>query len=901
MVSFDLNFFNTIAGTGGIGGVGAAFGVPSCLLTLAQDVLGLLPTPILAIIVLALKKGIQLADAVIKAIYGAIRDLFGIVEWLTGDGLFTWISDFFGLGLDQSIATALAALGGLVAAAGAATSLASQLYSNYQMVAGQLEKMKECIESLRNMTQAQTGISDAPMDPEAFRKYVDDNYAADRYKAQSALAFIKAANNQIDYCNGVIAGRLNGTLEEPLFRPELCDLLEGTGLNVQCVTAEAAEPEIFRLVFGPPKSTHGQFILSKDGLYFDSQTSGITPALVYLDNKKANFSKGNIWKFKHNPNLGGRGDEFSINDLKTYVKTILDPEIINESSYLQEYYTKDGFLQELIGNKNKRLYDLSAQLNDLQVDNAPNSVILNFRQSILSENSNLIQKINKRKKQIELAVTLPNIYGTSVSYAPGEVPVNDFSYLGGMNINLDIQKQKALSFNQADVSGVVSPIKLSTTYVKTKVHSKNSNLDHLLIVENGNGAIIYDGSSVSSTDAVILHAENSLTTDGLFAMYNFLDTDVEDPSSTTFQIRNSASQSDEYYAQLVATGPDQVFTRGLGIPYLQGITKNSNSTPAAPSALGSFVKLPNEAPFNDLLYNQNGATIDFWVYAPDLTTGISTGYNEGNVSSLFRLVLANENTGFNGQGSSIDTENLSNNFGTEAVRGFVMGFTRDRRIVSGLPASNDNTLNPASSTAFFLAPTQSASPSAVGFINRSFYDNENCNTGTTYHSMAVPVTKSVNSVTLSSCQQEFVHVAVTFDPIKDSISIFADGVELATSSMSYVFGIPSYTMPNLPTFKNATNSFKYSTLTVGPNAPQALKYGPVLDTYFTPWIVGGGYTDGMYYNGNFMGGTYGGIISGLRGNIGSLKFYSKPLSQSEILNNYNTQSMFFKNIDVSKL
>jgi len=154
---------------------------------------------------------------------------------------------------------------------------------------------------------------------------------------------------------------------------------------------------------------------------------------------------------------------------------------------------------------------------------------------------------------------------------------------------------------------------------------------------------------------------------------------------------------------------------------------------------------------------------------------------------------------------------------------------------------------------------------------------------------------------LSSCQQEFVHVAVTFDPIKDSISIFADGIELATSSMSYVFGIPSYTMPNLPTFKNATNSFKYSTLTVGPNAPQALKYGPVLDTYFTPWIVGGGYTDGMYYNGNFMGGTYGGIISGLRGNIGSLKFYSKPLSQSEILNNYNTQSMFFKNIDVSKL
>lgn len=901
MVSFDLNFFNTIAGTGGIGGVGAAFGVPSCLLTLAQDVLGLLPTPILAIIVLSLKKGIQLADAVIKSIYGAIRDLFGIVEWLTGDGLFTWISDFFGLGLDQSVATALAALGGLVAAAGAATSLASQLYSNYQMVAGQLEKMKECIESLKNMTGAQTGISDTPMDPEAFRKYVDDNYAADRYKAQSALAFIKAANDQVNFCNGVIAGRLNGTLEEPLFRPELCDLLEGTGLNVQCVTAEAAEPEIFRLVFGPPKSTHGQFILSRDGLYFDSQSSGITPALVYLDNKKANSSRGNIWKFKHNPNLGGRGDEFSINDLKTYVKTILDPDTINESSYLQEYYNKDGFLQELIGNKNKRLYDLSAQLNDLQTDNAPNSIVLNFRQSIISETTNLSQKINKRKKQIELAVTLPNIYGTSVYYPPGEVPVNDFSYLGGMNINLDIQKQKALSFNQADVSGVVSPIKLSTTYVTSKVHSKNSNLDHLLIVEDGAGAIIYDGSSVSSTDAVVLHAENSLTTDSLFAMYNFLDTDVEDPSSTVFQLRNSASQTDDYYAQLVATGPDHVFTRGLGIPYLQGITKNSNTTPAQPSALGSFIRLPNTSLFNDLLYNQNGASIDFWVHTPDLVTGISNGYNEGNVSSLFRLVLANENTGFNGQGSSLDTEYLSNNFGVEAVRGFVMGFTRDRRLVSGLPASNDNTLNPASSTVFFLAPTQSANSSAIGFINRSYFDNQSCDIGTSYHSMIVPVSQEISGITVSSCQNEFTHIAVTFNPFTDNISIFTDGVEIATSSLSHVFGIPKYSMPNIPTFKNATNSFKYSTLTVGPNAPTALKYGPGLDTYFTPWIVGGGYTDGMYYNGNFMGGTYGGIISGLRGNIGSLKFYSKPLSQTEILNNYNTQKTFFKNIDVSKL
>lgn len=901
MANFDLNFFNTVANTGGIGGVGAAFGVPSCLLTLGQDVLSILPSSILAIIVASLQAGVELADAVIKAIFAKLRDLFGITEWDTENGIFGFISSIFNFGNDSNFATIMAVLGGLLGAVGAATTAAGQIYSNYQLVANQVAQIEDCIRNFRDFLRLQNGISDVPMDPEAFQKFIDDNYAAEKYQAKSALAFIDAANDVIQYCNGVLAGRANGTLEEPEFKSEFCELLQGTGLKIQCDPAEAKEPEIFRLLFAPPKSTHGQFILSNDGLYFDSQTSGITPALVYLDNKKANFSKGNVWKFKHNPNLGGRGDEFSTNDLKLYVKTILDPNIINESAYLQEYYNKDGFLQELMGNKNKRLYDLSAQLNDLQVDNAPNAVILNFRQSIISENATLVQKINKRKKQIELAVTLPNIYGTSVFYAPGEVPVNDFSYLGGMNINLDIQKQKALSFNQEDVSGVVSPIKLSTTYVRSKVHSKNSNLDHLLIVENGDGAIIFDGSGVSSTDAVILHAENSLTTDGLFAMYNFLDTDVEAPSSTQFLLRNSASQSDDYYAQLVADSADKVFTRGLGIPYLQGITKNSNTTPALASALGSFVRLPNVAPFNDLLYNQNGASIDFWVYTPELINGISDGYNEGNVSSLFRLVLANENTGFNGQGSSLDTEYLSNNFGTETVRGFVMGFTRDRRIVSGLPASNDNALNPASSTVFFLAPTQSASTSSIGFINRSYYDNENCDVGTNYHSMIVPVSQQISGVTLSSCQTQFTHVAVTFDPSKDSMSIFVDGTEVATSSMSYVFGIFKNTMPNLPTFKNATNSFKYSIANVGINAPQSLKNGPGLDTYFTPWIVGGGYTDGMYYNGNFMGGTYGGIISGLRGNIGSLKFYSKPLTQGEILNNYNTQRTFFKNIDVSKL
>jgi hypothetical protein len=233
--------------------------------------------------------------------------------------------------------------------------------------------------------------------------------------------------------------------------------------------------------------------------------------------------------------------------------------------------------------------------------------------------------------------------------------------------------------------------------------------------------------------------------------------------------------------------------------------------------------------------------------------------------------------------------------GTNTVRGFLMGFTRDRRITKGLLASNSNTDNPVSSTAFFIAPTQSTSLSAISLVNRSFFDGLGCRASTKYHSMKMDISGS-----LENCSSTFCHFAVTFDPRQDRISMYFDGTLMTTSSMSYVFGINPNTMPNLPTSKKP-NSFFYNPITVNSTAPAALKSGPVLDSNFTPWIVGGGFTDGFAYGGNFLGGIYGGIISGLRGRLGSIKFYSKSLEKDEILNNYNTHKNFFKNIDTSKL
>jgi len=46
------------------------------------------------------------------------------------------------------------------------------------------------------------------------------------------------------------------------------------------------------------------------------------------------------------------------------------------------------------------------------------------------------------------------------------------------------------------------------------------------------------------------------------------------------------------------------------------------------------------------------------------------------------------------------------------------------------------------------------------------------------------------------------------------------------------------------------------------------------------------------------GGERGGVTSGLRGHVGSLKFYSKPLDSTEVKKNYEAQQGFFKNIRI---
>tara|TARA_R110000868_G_scaffold13711_7_gene63613 strand:- start:5379 stop:8120 length:2742 start_codon:yes stop_codon:yes gene_type:complete len=905
MAVFDLKTFLNLTGRGGglFTSLGTSFGMPSCMLNLTEEALKLIPSPVLNTMQNSTANGVNRADDVVKGIFASQRWLNGIIEFDTDEGRFVFGSDTSQGGLDRDEGAEANSMGGFLDGLGAAAGFAGRLYTNYQAASEQIRSIERCIGSFKQFLDYNGGNSGAKkeelanLDPQAFEDMMEAEYNSAKINLRNAQLFLDQANRLNNKINDILLQRARDPGLEPEFTDDYANLLRGAGLTIASPSSIAGPTEVFRLVYGPPKSSFGQFILSKDGLYFDSQISGITAALTEVNNRKDLLPVDQRWKFDYDPNLGGRGKGFSTNDLNVYFNTVLDPNIIDESPFFKNHYDKDGFLQDLIGQRNKRITDVSAQINDLELESASQSIIYNLRQALLSENSIHNGKINKRKKQVELAIKMPSIYGGGTLYSPGKVPVNDFSYLEGINFLVDINKQKSLVLNQEDISGVVLPIS-TITYVIPKVHTKNTSMEHLLISEMGLGSIIYDGSSVSSTNGVILNTTTEIATDKLIAVYNFLQTDIESTSSTSFLLRNSASKSTENYAQLVASSLDTVFYRGLGVPYLHGITKHSGTSPTYPSSLGSYVRLPNTNDFNDFLYARSGASIDFWVHMPNLQA-IDDGYDIGDVSGLYRLVLANDNVGFAGT-SSTDTENISPKSGDSSVKSLVMGFTRDRRLTQKVAASNYNDDNQATQGAFFLAPVQSINASAAGFINRSYYDTETCASGTEFHSLVHPISSTTGGVSFSSCDLNFCHVAVTFDPTQDTVNVYLDGVNVCTSAMSRVFAIRPYDMPNIPSFKKA-NSFEYGLTTVGPSATYDLVYGPKLNTYFTPWIVGGGYTDGMYSRGNFLGGTNGGVISGLKGYIGSLKFYKKPLTASEVLNNYNAQSSFFKNIDTISL
>lgn len=888
MAVFDLKTYLALTGRGnnGILALGSAFGMPQCMLNLGSDLLSLLPSPILSELEDSAMDGRDAADEVIKKIVKYTLGLTGIIEYDTEQGVFRFVSDSSKYGNDRDEGSFL---GKSLAFLNAAAQFGGRLYENYQSTQAQINSISECFGTYKTYLDYTGGNSGTRKDelartnPDAFTKLFEAEFETNKRRITEAANFINQADDLIDNIREIIRQRQEDPELEPIFNRDAKDLLDGTGFRIGNTKDEEPE-EIIRLVYGPPRSKSGQFLLSTDGLYYDSQTSGLTKVLSYIQNQTSSVATEYKWKFNFDPNLGGRGTAISDSTFKEYTNTVFDPTIIDNSNFLVEFYKADHLLQQLEGQKNKRLADINRQIKELESDStAPQAILLNLRQTLFSETAYHDDKVRRRKKQIEVAVKAPALYGNTVYFTPGNIPINDFSYLRNFNYNVELTKQKKLILDQDEVSGVVAPI--IPKFVVAVPNETAQNITHLMVPPVGAGGIIYDGVSVSSDDGLVLDLSDRITTDGLIAVYNYLETHISQASSNEFLLTNCAVTGNIDYAQLVSYDSDELFDKGVGIVHLEGVTKHSTDTVTSPSSVGSYIRLPDSTKFNDWLYSRDGATFETWIHMPGLNSWEKWGSNDA--SALFRLVLASENVGISPGATNLTYSNdIQPSFGSQNTRGVIMGFTRDARFTQNSSPTNDHyAQDPMNGVKFVIAPTQSISVSEAVFTRRIGDDGICYSDSFDFHSMTI-WTSAANAAgdTLDFISNEFGLLDVVFDVATDQILVYLNASLLATSSLSRTFGITPGFPPQLPNFRKS-NSHDY----------KKTNLGPPLNKYFTPWILGGGYTDG-YVSGNFMGGSYGGIRSSLNGYLGSTKFYDKALTQAQIVNNYNTQGGFFSNI-----
>ena len=895
MASFDLKTFLSVkgeTGTGTLEAIGMSYGLPSCMLDLTRDVLQLLPSDILQGSQSSFGSGKKKADEVTAEIFKKLSLNTGIIEFDTEEGRIRFKSISSLSGGDEDESKGLSDLGKFLDAIDYAADFGAQLYANYQDIENQIQDIQACFDKYKEVRDFQSGNSanqSATLSQAEQDALINAQYGADLQKLAVSQDFSNRCASSIEIINSILDERASDPSKEPTFvdTAEIRNILSGTPYKIVAADDPELESEedIFRLVFGPPITSEGQFVLTSDGLYYDARSGGLDPVYAAISGTVA---AGDLWKYEYDPNLGGKGDAISLDSLDKFADNLFDPARIDDSTAMELYYEADHFLAVLRQQRDKHIYDLSGELTDMINDyGTDSSITQNQRSIIAAQIANHNHKINRRKKQLEVAVKAPQLYGNTDKplFAPGEIPINDFAYLGDYNIVVDLEKQKALVFEQAEVDGIVLPI--NPKFVKAPPKPRSISYEHLNVPTVGKGGIIYTPSA--SPSGTVLSLTDQIVSDKLFAIYNFLESEVVTPSSVDFKVTNCATPDQYNNAKLVAANRSNVFFSGLSIPYLEGIVKNKSNEPAAASSLGSFVRLPDTPEYRDLTYGVSGFTMECWVHVPDIRDG-EVGWLSGTTSSLTKVLLGCENVGsssgtsaLDGDGNPLDLDYLPNKGGNDYNRGMLIGFSRDRRITQDASAFSNNNFDndPVSSLSFFVAPTQSRDFSSLNFINS---DSQNCYESPKFHKMKVDLSAQQD---LSSVDSKFVLVDVVFDPLKDKLSMYADGRLMATSSLSQTFATEPHIPPNLPNFKK-DNSFEYNSSSV--DGPITLHSGPKLNPFYTPWIVGGGYTDGMYEHGNFMGGgARGGVISGLRGHIGSLKFYSKPLNSVEVKKNYDAQ------------
>jgi hypothetical protein len=894
----------------GADGNDTTFGMPNCMLELGLKALSLLPPEVLALIVDKINKAIAAARTYIADLLNDLFIWLGITEYDSLLGLLALKIDLGFLGIDSVL---LGAVGALIAVAGIIDTLGAY----YDMAVSELNDIKDCLDKFKKQVDKERGPqgTDANGNAITLGPTAADEFLL-RFKIDEVNKFIDKANGLLSRIGTVVTSRANGDALDP---------------SAILADTDVEEDAIFRLTYGPPESKVGTFLLSVDGLYYDSQDrvyslSGDIPTVEdigFVPNRDR-------WSMDHAPSLGGKGTKITLGDINKYVDTILDIENLDESDLLRRHYEQDHLLNSLDGYKAKNITDLNRSKQDLVDDGHATSsaIYMNFQQQIFSEIEIFDLKIRKRKKQIELAVKAPDLFGLADTFEPGEVPVNDFSYLNKIHLNVALEKQRKLVLDHGEVSGVILPMK--PIFVGNSNSENNVTIAPLLVSQTGVGTVSEVYSPEKSNDLLpVLTLTDPIAVDSLVSVYNFLDSEVVTPESSRFTVLNCNGDTKQN-AQIVGKTSADVFSQGLAIPKLKGIIRYEDDPSLGNNflkykGLGSYIKLPQTPEMQNLMYNSDGCSFDFWLHMSGLGEGQNdweadnaADFNLGNDASsdaawtdfnYYKIILANDNTGGTvSDPTKTDLQNAGNvviDKSTDRVRGMMMGFTRDPLFTSGVttdPETDigiDPTTATAAGTSFFIAPTQSWSSSGAGFLRSDDCIPES----STYRGLRIPISKTTsNGSALSLASTKFVHISVNFDVRNDLIQVYLNSELLQEETISSVFGTKQGEPPKVPSFKK-DNSFQYGIDTIPLVQTLDFKGGPKNDSYFTPWILGGAWTDGLFIDtstssGGFMG-TGSGMYSGLGGHLGSFKIYSKPLTKVEVLKNYEAHRILFSNINLS--
>jgi len=209
MASFDIDTFLSVQGQTGAGPVqalGMAYGVPSCMLNLANDVLSLLPTPVLVSMSVATQAGKAKANEIVQKLFRIIQFDLGIITFDTETGTFQFGLDDGWLGLQgvNAISEILSLVNGL-------SAFGAQIYQNVNAAVDQIDAIIDCVGSFGDYLSAKDpGYAANNISKEERQQKVSEKYAGSIAAANTAGEFITNADALLDRINSILKARKDG-------------------------------------------------------------------------------------------------------------------------------------------------------------------------------------------------------------------------------------------------------------------------------------------------------------------------------------------------------------------------------------------------------------------------------------------------------------------------------------------------------------------------------------------------------------------------------------------------------------------------------------------------------------------------------------------------------------------